>query len=500
MNEVYITEFVVHILQESGDDETEDTIRDVTITRWLITIDQLFDESQIDYDDKTTVYYWEKSIDTTLTLGEDTIEADYSNAWSLKEDKEPITLTEKHAFNKNTRIKTVITYGSNIENVKLGSNSIVAAQPVNNIPQVTINSDPSGATAISEMQITVDQPLRIYTDYTIKGKRNHPQKLNGKYVIKRLLDIDYNRFNPSYCYIDNINWDQSSDPVLRATGNSDIYYCQLVAQDPNLIGQYPQFTSSNLYPQHNKYPNKLLQGIYVRMDANETTNILITSDKLANDFEYAQKAANTIAKNICVGFPNSDDIYYCIDFTSDSTKIDYVKSLQVEHRFALKMPKINIMIQNKTLETYMDSFGYSGKKPKTLKITPDIDRSKTTQITNSSVALPDINIGNYASINSDAVFLHESAINLVQNSPENSEYTNKYKNHALFYITNNMEIKQFKDPNTEINEVKFNPSSFTYDAENGYLKVGSAYGTIYIENADRHKKQVCYIDYNSAIQ
>lgn len=499
MNNVYITEFVVHILQETGDSETEDTIRDVTITRWLVTIDQLFDESQIDYDGKTTVYYWEKSIDTTLTLGKDTIEADYSNAWSLKEDKKPITLTEKHAF-KAAKIKTVITYGSNIENVKLGSKSMAVAQPVNNIPQVTISSKPSGATSISETQITVDQSLYIYTDYTIEGRRNHPQSLNGKYIIKNLLDIDYDRFNPNYCYIRDIQWNQSSDPVLKATGNSDIYYCQLFAENPNLVREYPLFTSNNLYPQHNKYPDKLLQGIYIRRDVNETTNILVTSDKLANDFEYAQKVADTIAKNICVGFPNSDDIYYCIDFTSDSTKIDYVKSLQVEHYFALKMPEIKVMIQNKTLEAYMDNFGYSGKKPKTLEIKQDIDRSKTTQIANSSVTLPDINVGNYASIHNDAVFLHGSAIHLVQNSPENSEYTNKYRNHKLFYITDNMEIKQFKGSDTKVNEVKFNPSSFTYDAETGYLRVGAAYGTMYIENADKNKKQVCYIDYNSAIQ
>ena len=499
MNNVYITEFVVHILQESGDDETEDTIRDITITRWLITIDQLFDESQIDYDGKTTVYYWEKSIDTTLTLGEDTIEADYSNAWSLKEDKEPITLTEKHAF-EAAKIKTVITYGSNVENVKLGSKSMVAAQPVNNIPQVTIRSEPSGATSISETQITVEQSLRIYTDYTIEGKRNHPQSLNGKYTIKNLLDIDYNRFNPNYCYIRDIQWNQSSDPVLRATGNSDIYYCQLFAENPNLITEYPLFTSNSPYPQHNRFPDKLLQGIYIRRDANETTNILVTNDKLANDFEYAQKVADTIAKNICVGFPNSDDIYYCIDFTSDSTKIDYVKSLQVEHYFGLKVPEIKVMIQNKTLEAYMDDFGYSGKKPKTLKVNQDIDMSKIAQMTNQSVTLPDINVGNYASIHNDAVFLHGSAIHLVQNSPENSEYTNKYRNHKLFCITDNMEIKQFKGSDTEVNGVKFNPSSFTYDAETGYLRVGAAQGTMYIENADKYKKQVCYIDYNSAIQ
>ncbi len=499
MNNVYITEFVVHILQETGNSETEDTIRDVTITRWLVTIDQLFDESQIDYNDKTTVYYWEKSRNTELTLGEDTIEADYSNAWSLQEDKEPITITEKHTFNKSTLI-TTIDYGSSVDNlvvegIKDESIDLDYDTTIIGIDKWHLSQE------ASSKQLKLTSTFDTYTDYSIQGLRNHPQSLEGKYVIKRLKDIDNNKFRVSYFTNYQVDYSPNS-PILYATGNADFYACILFAKDFNKPGDtYPMYVYQTMLdpPKTDNFnPFKKIQGIYVRSSQNESTKVIISNERIRSNYEYTQKVADTMISNICVGIPQQDDIYYYIDFTSDSTKVTYEKSLQIEYDIQ-DSPDVDIILQqNRTLESCMNNFKYNGMQPANLKIDYKQDKSRTSSVTNNNVILPDIQAEKYQTIHNDAVFLvNNKYVYPIQNE-DNSSYTNNYTIHQLFYTLNNLTTMQFTGSNiVKINNISFVPNRFHY--RDGYLSVDSD-GDVNIVDSQNNTQHVCFMAYDSAIQ
>lgn len=498
MNNVYITEFVVHILQETGDSETEDTIRDVTITRWLVTIDQLFDESQIDYNDKTTVYYWEKSRNTELTLGEDTIEVDYSNAWSLQEDKEPITITEKHTFNKSTLI-TTIDYGSSVDNlvvegIKDESIDLDYDTTIIGIDKWHLSQE------ASSKQLKLTSTFDTYTDYSIQGLRNHPQSLEGKYVIKRLKDIDNNKFSVSYFTNYQVDYSPNS-PILYATGNADFYACMLFAKDYNKPGDtYPMYVYQTMLdpPKTDNFnPFKKIQGIYVRSSQNESTKVIISNERIRSNYEYTQKVADTMISNICVGIPQQDDIYYYIDFTSDSTKVTYEKSLQIEYDIQ-DSPDVDIILQNGTLESCMNNFKYNGMQPANLKIDYKQDKSRTSSVTNNNVILPDIQAEKYQTIHNDAVFLvNNKYVYPIQNE-DNSSYTNNYTIHQLFYTLNNLTTMQFTGSKiVKINNISFVPNRFHY--RDGYLSVDSD-GDVNIVDSQDNTQHVCFMAYDSAIQ
>ena len=447
-NELYIVEFKFDItatdLQGTKTKHTE------SVPRWLITEPNLFNETAQDYNEETNVYYWISSKTETLELGDDSINADYSNICSLSQNNN-INIKETHQF-KKANINTVYNFDSNVSHISFGNisteNYDYQISHSSSNDDYTINDNKSVEVTASDLQLTFSKNFDLSVYYNIKGSRTQ-QIISKKNIIEPLFMAYPSKYtNYGHIVLNNITKEQLDSGIFeKAISNQPNIASIRITVDTNN-------NSSLTLGENNTY--QTVKGVLVKgtIYGNTTDSCLLTDNTLMTGGNEI-KVMDVITKNINVCIPNQDFTYYTL--TNDYT-VTHIDSLDINANITfIKLPSVFLVkIGNKPLDTAISEFQFNGKKPKNIKINFIEDVTKTFDVVTKQSKLPVSNIDNYLSINAQTLLISASD-NII------SLY-DTYKSDTLYYIKDNVP-SLFNTP-VEFNDITCDGSKFNISQGN----------------------------------
>lgn len=448
-NELYIVEFKFDItatdLQGTKTKHTE------SVPRWLITEPNLFNETAQDYNEETNVYYWISSKTETLKLGDDSINADYSNICSLSQNSN-INIKETHQF-KNANINTVYNFDSNVAHISFRNitpSDYVSSLLYSNLPEdYIINKNDRAIVTISDLQLTFNTKLNLSVYYNIKGSRTQ-QIISKKNIIEPLFMAYPSKYtNYGHIVLNNITKEQLDSGIFE----------KAISNQPNIasiritVGTNNNNSSLTL-GENNTY--QTVKGVLVKgtIYGNTTDSCLLTDSTLMAGGNEV-KVMDAITRNINVYIPNQDFTYYTL--TNDYT-VTHIDSLDINANITfIDLPSMFLVkVGNKPLDTAMTDFQFNGKKPKNIKINFIEDVTKTSDVVTKQSKLPVSNIDNYLSINAQTLLLSASD-NII------SLY-DTYKSDTLYFINNNAPL--LFNTTVKFDDIKCDGSKFSISQGN----------------------------------
>lgn len=489
-NRLYVVKFSFNFKHVSLLEANEDTHSEY-VTRWLITENNIFNDTQQDYHGNTTINYWIKSIKSQLTLGKDIVSTQYAGMFGLIEQGY-INISEEHTFN-NAQLTTTLELDSNVKNLKC--NSINTGSSIETGELIENNSDNTNVFICNNMTATNIQPLHLTLTYQIKGSRTTPMHKSDINVAYQIKDINTTKYQTMSIYKFNAGPSDKRYGLAENVFNQNTNNITFVHIHADGVYHDGHFEIRD--PNDPAAPEERYKDVYGIMLTGPTIN----DTRLISFKDFTQKDAEilfTILTRQLYQYKKSQELKYYTIASDYSILHGDLETVYKQINF--ESANLSLLINGQDINKIMNEF-ICENKPAPIKFTYIQDKTYISEFSKQVPQLPEAYIDSHLSLDSQK---YESVL-IANKNIYTLDGTNNYIDQKLYITNMPPEYGQLtlfmEDPVRVDNYIIKADFSFS---EDGFLiahqhQTPSFFNYWYTEEGKKKKIELCEWDYNNAI-
>lgn len=488
-NRLYIVKFSFNFKNEGLENTNT---HNEAVTRWLITENNIFSDTQEDYHDSATIKYWVKSVKSNLTLGRDIVTTNYGGMFGTIEQSH-IDISEEHWFS-NASLVTTLELDSNVKNVRCKNIDVNSSLELGSL--FTNNNDENYYFNCSDMTAVNTQSLSLTATYKIKGSRTAPMYKSEVNIAQQVKDINSTKYQNIDYYLYRAKSDTAHKYSLAegAFNNnvSNISYVTITAETPEggyFLVKDPNDSSAV------EEKSVMFYGIMLKGSTAQSTRLISFKNFTKDD---ADALFTILTKQLYVYKTAQELTYYAFDSDYSITQGDLNT---IQKQISLNNASLSLLVNGQDINDAMDNFHYDGVKPTSIQFNYIQDTSYETEYSKQVPKLPDAYIDSHFSLDSQgwgSVLISNKNIYRLSGT---------YVNNFLYILKGSPEYGQLTQFQGTSNRQQIGNYILKDDfyIENGSLQIGQHQTPSYFnywykpKDSDAVKIELCEWDYNNAI-
>lgn len=488
-NRLYIVKFSFNFKNEGL--ESTNTHNEA-VTRWLITENNIFSDTQEDYHDSATIKYWVKSVKSNLTLGRDIVTTNYGGMFGTIEQSH-IDISEEHQFS-NASLVTTLELDSNVKNVRCKNIDVNSSLELGSL--FTNNNDENYYFNCSDMTAMNTQSLSLTATYKIKGSRTAPMYKSEVNIAQQVKDINSTKYQNIDYYLYRAKSDTAHKYSLAEgvfnNNVSNISYVTITAETPeggHFLVKDPNDSSAI------EEESVMFYGIMLKGSTAQSTRLISFKNFTKDD---ADALFTILTKQLYVYKTAQELKYYAFDSDYSITQGDLNT---IQKQISLNNASLSLLVNGQDINDAMDNFNYDGVKPTSIQFNYIQDTSYKPEYSKRVPKLPDAYIDSHFSLDSQgwgSVLISNKNIYRLSGT---------YLNNFLYILTGSPEYGQLTQFQGTSNRQQIGNYILKTDfyIENGSLQIGQHQTPSYFnywykpKDSDAVKIELCEWDYNNAI-
>lgn len=488
-NRLYIVKFSFNFKNEGL--ESTNTHNEA-VTRWLITENNIFSDTQEDYHDSATIKYWVKSIKSNLTLGRDIVTTNYGGMFGTIEQSH-IDISEKHWFS-DASLVTTLELDSNVKNIRCKNIDVNSSLELGSL--FTNNNDENYYFNCSDMTAVNTQSLSLTATYKIKGSRTAPMYKSEVNIAQQVKDINSTKYQNIDYYLYRAKSDTAHKYSLAEgvfnNNVSNISYVTITAETPeggHFLVKDPNDSSAT------EEESVMFYGIMLKGSTAQSTRLISFKNFTKDD---ADALFTILTKQLYVYKTAQELTYYAFDSDYSITQGDLNT---IQKQISLNNASLSLLVNGQDINDAMDNFNYDGVKPTSIQFNYRQDTSYETEYSKRVPKLPDAYIDSHFSLDSQgwgSVLISNKNIYRLSGT---------YLNNFLYILQGSPEYGQLTQFQGTSNRQQIGNYILKTDfyIENGSLQIGQHQTPSYFnywykpKDSDAVKIELCEWDYNNAI-
>lgn len=488
-NRLYIVKFSFNFKNEGL--ESTNTHNEA-VTRWLITENNIFSDTQEDYHDSATIKYWLKSVKSNLTLGRDIVTTNYGGMFGTIEQSH-IDISEEHWFS-NASLVTTLELDSNVKNVRCKNIDVNSSLELGSL--FTNNNDENYYFNCSNMTAVNTQSLSLTATYKIKGSRTAPMYKSEVNIAQQVKDINSTKYQNIDYYLYRAKSDTAHKYSLAEgvfnNNVSNISYVTITAETPE--GGHFLVKDSN-DSSATEEESVMFYGIMLKGSTAQSTRLISFKNFTKDD---ADALFTILTKQLYVYKTAQELTYYAFDSDYSITQGDLNT---IQKQISLNNASLSLLVNGQDINDAMDNFNYDGVKPTSIQFNYIQDTSYKPEYSKRVPNLPDAYIDSHFSLDSQgwgSVLISNKNIYRLSGT---------YLNNFLYILKGSPEYGQLTQFQGTSNRQQIGNYILKADfyIENGSLQIGQHQTPSYFnywykpKDSDAVKIELCEWDYNNAI-
>lgn len=488
-NRLYIVKFSFNFKNEGL--ESTNTHNEA-VTRWLITENNIFSDTQEDYHDSATIKYWVKSVKSNLTLGRDIVTTNYGSMFGTIEQSH-IDISEEHWFS-NASLVTTLELDSNVKNVRCKNIDVNSSLELGSL--FTNNNDENYYFNCSDMTAVNTQSLSLTATYKIKGSRTAPMYKSEVNIAQQVKDINSTKYQNIDYYLYRAKSDTAHKYSLAEgvfnNNVSNISYVTITAETPeggHFLVKDPNDSSAT------EKESVMFYGIMLKGSTAQSTRLISFKNFTKDD---ADALFTILTKQLYVYKTAQELKYYAFDSDYSITQGDLNT---IQKQISLNNASLSLLVNGQDINDAMDNFNYDGVKPTSIQFNYIQDTSYKPEYSKRVPKLPDAYIDSHFSLDSQgwgSVLISNKNIYRLSGT---------YVNNFLYILKSSPEygqLTQFQGTSDRQQIGNYILKADFY-IENGSLQIGQHQAPSYFnywykpKDSDAVKIELCEWDYNNAI-
>lgn len=488
-NRLYIVKFSFNFKNEGL--ESTNTHNEA-VTRWLITENNIFSDTQEDYHDSATIKYWVKSVKSNLTLGRDIVTTNYGGMFGTIEQSH-INISEKHWFS-DASLVTTLELDSNVKNIRCKNIDVNSSLELGSL--FTNNNDENYYFNCSDMTAVNTQSLSLTATYKIKGSRTAPMYKSEVNIAQQVKDINSTKYQNIDYYLYRAKSDTAHKYSLAEgvfnNNVSNISYVTITAETPeggHFLVKDPNDSSAT------EEESVMFYGIMLKGSTAQSTRLISFKNFTKDD---ADALFTILTKQLYVYKTAQELKYYAFDSDYSITQGDLNT---IQKQISLNNASLSLLVNGQDINDAMDNFHYDGVKPASIQFNYIQDTSYETEYSKRVPKLPDAYIDSHFSLDSQgwgSVLISNKNIYRLSGT---------YVNNFLYILNGSPEYGQLTQFQGTSNRQQIGNYMLKADfyIENGSLQIGQHQTPSYFnywykpKDSDAVKIELCEWDYNNAI-
>lgn len=488
-NRLYIVKFSFNFKNEGL--ESTNTHNEA-VTRWLITENNIFSDTQEDYHDSATIKYWVKSVKSNLTLGRDIVTTNYGGMFGTIEQSH-IDISEEHWFS-NASLVTTLELDSNVKNVRCKNIDVNSSLELGSL--FTNNNDENYYFNCSDMTAVNTQSLSLTATYKIKGSRTAPMYKSEVNIAQQVKDINSTKYQNIDYYLYRAKSDTAHKYSLAEgvfnNNVSNISYVTITAETPeggHFLVKDPNDSSAT------EEESVMFYGIMLKGSTAQSTRLISFKNFTKDD---ADALFTILTKQLYIYKTAQELKYYAFDSDYSITQGDLNT---IQKQISLNNASLSLLVNGQDINDAMDNFNYDGVKPTSIQFNYIQDTSYKPEYSKRVPKLPDAYIDSHFSLDSQgwgSVLISNKNIYRLSGT---------YVNNFLYILKSSPEygqLTQFQGTSDRQQIGNYILKADFY-IENGSLQIGQHQAPSYFnywykpKDSDAVKIELCEWDYNNAI-
>lgn len=488
-NRLYIVKFSFNFKNEGL--ESTNTHNEA-VTRWLITENNIFSDTQEDYHDSATIKYWVKSIKSNLTLGRDIVTTNYGGMFGTIEQSH-IDISEEHQFS-DASLVTTLELDSNVKNIRCKNIDVNSSLELGSL--FTNNNDENYYFNCSNMTAVNTQYLSLTATYKIKGSRTAPMYKSEVNIAQQVKDINSTKYQNIDYYLYRAKSDTAHKYSLAEgvfnNNVSNISYVTITAETPeggHFLVKDPNDSSAT------EEESVMFYGIMLKGSTAQSTRLISFKNFTKDD---ADALFTILTKQLYVYKTAQELKYYAFDSDYSITQGDLNT---IQKQISLNNASLSLLVNGQDINDAMDNFYYDGVKPTSIQFNYIQDTSYKPEYSKRVPKLPDAYIDSHFSLDSQgwgSVLISNKNIYRLSGT---------YVNNFLYILKGSPEYGQLTQFQGTSNRQQIGNYILKADfyIENGSLQIGQHQTPSYFnywykpKDSDAVKIELCEWDYNNAI-
>lgn len=488
-NRLYIVKFLFNFKNEGL--ESTNTHNEV-VTRWLITENNIFSDTQEDYHGSATIKYWVKSVKSNLTLGRDIVTTNYGGMFGTIEQSH-IDISEEHWFS-DASLVTTLELDSNVKNVRCKNIDVNSSLELGSL--FTNNNDENYYFNCSDMTAMNTQSLSLTATYKIKGSRTAPMYKSEVNIAQQVKDINSTKYQNIDYYLYRAKSDTAHKYSLAEgvfnNNVSNISYVTITAETPeggHFLVKDPNDSSAT------EEESVMFYGIMLKGSTAQSTRLISFKNFTKDD---ADALFTILTKQLYVYKTAQELTYYAFDSDYSITQGDLNT---IQKQISLNNASLSLLVNGQDINDAMDNFHYNGVKPTSIQFNYIQDTSYKPEYSKRVPKLPDAYIDSHFSLDSQgwgSVLISNKNIYRLSGT---------YLNNFLYILKGSPEYGQLTQFQGTSNRQQIGNYILKTDfyIENGSLQIGQHQTPSYFnywykpKDSDAVKIELCEWDYNNAI-
>lgn len=488
-NRLYIVKFSFNFKNE----ELESTnTHNEAVTRWLITENNIFSDTQEDYHGSATIKYWIKSVKSNLTLGRDIVTTNYGGMFGTIEQSH-IDISEEHWFS-DASLVTTLELDSNVKNVRCKNIDVNSSLELGSL--FTNNNDENYYFNCSDMTAVNTQSLSLTATYKIKGSRTAPMYKSEVNIAQQVKDINSTKYQNIDYYLYRAKSDTAHKYSLAEgvfnNNVSNISYVTITAETPeggHFLVKDPNNSSAI------EEESVMFYGIMLKGSTAQSTRLISFKNFTKDD---ADALFTILTKQLYVYKTAQELTYYAFDSDYSITQGDLNT---IQKQISLNNASLSLLVNGWDINDAMDNFNYDGVKPTSIQFNYIQDTSYEIEYSKRVPKLPDAYIDSHFSLDSQgwgSVLISNKNIYRLSGT---------YLNNFLYILKGSPEYGQLTQFQGTSNRQQIGNYILKADfyIENDSLQIGQHQTPSYFnywykpKDSDAVKIELCEWDYNNAI-
>lgn len=488
-NRLYIVKFSFNFKNEGL--ESTNTHNEA-VTRWLITENNIFSDTQEDYHDSATIKYWVKSVKSNLTLGRDIVTTNYGGMFGTIEQSH-IDISEEHWFS-NASLVTTLELDSNVKNVRCKNIDVNSSLELGSL--FTNNNDENYYFNCSDMTAVNTQSLSLTATYKIKGSRTAPMYKSEVNIAQQVKDINSTKYQNIDYYLYRAKSDTAHKYSLAEgvfnNNVSNISYVTITAETPesgHFLVKDPNDSSAT------EEESVMFYGIMLKGSTAQSTRLISFKNFTKDD---ADALFTILTKQLYVYKTAQELTYYAFDSDYSITQGDLNT---IQKQISLNNASLSLLVNGQDINDAMDNFNYDGVKPTSIQFNYIQDTSYKPEYSKRVPKLPDAYIDSHFSLDS------QGWSSVLISNKNIYRLSGTYVNNFLYILKGSPEYGQLTQFQGTSNRQQIGNYILKADfyIENGSLQIGQHQTPSYFnywykpKDSDAVKIELCEWDYNNAI-